>query len=112
MVERIEKLIADYNTGSFNIDEYLRRLIELSNTLTEEERRAVREGMTEEELAIFDLLTKPDPVLTEGELVTVTSSTRRCGSSTITCSLASCDDAGSSAYTRRPRYTLFVGDVT
>ncbi len=30
LVERIEQLIADYNAGSVNIDEYLRRLIELS----------------------------------------------------------------------------------
>lgn len=50
LVERIEQLIDDYNAGSVNIDEYLRRLIELSQTLTEEEGRSVREGMTEEEL--------------------------------------------------------------
>ena len=33
LVERIEELIADYNAGSLNIDEYLRRLIELSRSL-------------------------------------------------------------------------------
>ena len=71
LVERIEQLIEDYNAGSVNIDEYLRRLIELSQTLTAEEERAVREGMTEEELAIFDLLTQPDPVLTAEEWETV-----------------------------------------
>lgn len=58
---------ADYNAGSVNIDEYLRHLIALSQTLTEEEERAVREGMDEEELAIFDLLTQPDPVLNDDE---------------------------------------------
>lgn len=67
LVERIEQLIADYNAGSVNIDEYLKRLIEMTQTLTHEEERAVREGMTEEELAIFDLLTQPDPVLTREE---------------------------------------------
>ncbi len=71
LVERIESLIADYNAGSINIDEYLRRLVELSKTLTDEEQRAVREGLTEEELAIFDLLTKPDPVLTPEGLESV-----------------------------------------
>jgi type I restriction enzyme R subunit len=71
LVARIEQLIADYNAGSVNIDEYLRRLIELSKTLTEEEGRAVREGFTEEELAIFDLLTKPVPSLTDEERETV-----------------------------------------
>ena len=76
LVERIEQLIADYNAGSVNIDEYLRRLIELSKTLTAEEERAVREGMTEEELAIFDLLTQPDPVLTVEERERVQASAK------------------------------------
>ncbi|RZI87359.1 MAG: DUF3387 domain-containing protein, partial [Microbacterium sp.] len=76
LVERIEQLIADYNAGSLNIDEYLRRLIELSKTLTAEEERAVREGMSEEELAIFDLLTQPNPVLTDEERDTVKASAR------------------------------------
>ncbi|TJZ80031.1 type I restriction endonuclease subunit R [Rhodococcus oryzae] len=77
LVERIEQLIADYNAGSVNIDEYLRRLIELSGTLTEEEERAVREGMSEEELAIFDLLTQPDPVLTAEEREAVKESAKK-----------------------------------
>ncbi|OBB56404.1 DEAD/DEAH box helicase [Mycolicibacterium monacense] len=76
LVERIEQLIADYNAGSVNIDEYLRRLVELSRTLTSEEERAVREGMTEEELAIFDLLTQPDPVLTAEERERVQASAK------------------------------------
>ena len=77
LVERIEQLIDDYNAGSVNIDEYLRRLIELSKTLTVEEERAVRGGMTEEELAIFDLLTQPDPVLTTEERETVKASAKQ-----------------------------------
>lgn len=77
LVERIEALIADYNAGSINIDEYLRRLIELSKTLTHEEQRAGREGLTEEELAIFDLLTKPDPVLTAEEVETVRGTAKK-----------------------------------
>lgn len=77
LVERIEQLIADYNAGSVNIDEYLRRLIELSKTLTDEEQRAVREGMTEEELAIFDLLTRPVPVLTDAERDQVKGAAKR-----------------------------------
>ena len=67
LVDRIEELIASYNAGSLNIDEYLRRLIALSHDLSTEERRTVVEDMTEEELAIFDLLTKPDPVLDDAE---------------------------------------------
>lgn len=76
LVERIEQLIDDYNAGSVNIDEYLRRLIELSNTLSEDEQQAARKGMTEEQLAIFDLLTQPDPVLTDEERETVKAGAR------------------------------------
>jgi type I restriction enzyme R subunit len=77
LVDRIEALIAEYNAGSLNIDEYLRRLIELSRTLDAEEQRAVTEGLTEEELAIFDLLTKPDPVLSAAERDVVKASAKR-----------------------------------
>ncbi len=71
LVERIEDLIADYNAGSLNIDEYLRRLLLLSRDLSSEEQRAVTEDMSEEELAIFDLLTQPEPALDESERATV-----------------------------------------
>jgi len=71
LVERIEQLIAEYNAGSLNIDEYLRRLIALSRDLSDEERRAVTEDMNEEELAVFDLLTKPEPTLDDDERSTV-----------------------------------------
>lgn len=67
----------DPNAGSVNIDEYLRRLIELSKALTAEEERAVREGMTEVELAIFDLLTHLDPVLTDEEREAVKASAKK-----------------------------------
>jgi type I restriction enzyme R subunit len=75
-VERIEALIADYNAGSLNIDEYLRRLIALSGDLSAEEQRAVVEGMTEQELAIFDLLTQPEPDLTDEEVAVVKRSAK------------------------------------
>ena len=60
-----------------NIDEYLRRLANLSRDLSEEEQRAVLEGMSEDELAIFDLLTKPEPELTAEELVVVKAGAKR-----------------------------------
>jgi type I restriction enzyme R subunit len=77
LVARIEELIATYNAGSLNIDEYLRRLIELSKTLSTEEHRAVNEGLSEEELALFDLLTKPEPQLTDGDRAIVKASAKR-----------------------------------
>jgi type I restriction enzyme R subunit len=39
--------------------------------MEEEERRAAREGLTEDELAIFDLLTQPEPKLTRAQEVEV-----------------------------------------
>jgi len=77
LVERIEQLIADYNAGSLNIDEYLRRLVELSKTLSAEEQRVVAEGLEEEALAIFDLLTQPEPELTEEERARVKASAKQ-----------------------------------
>jgi len=77
LVDRIEELIAEYNAGSLNIDEYLRRLISLSRDLSAEERRAVVEDMTEEELAVFDLLTKPEPVLDDTQREVVKASAKR-----------------------------------
>jgi len=77
LVQRIEELIADYNAGSVNIDAYLHRLIELSKTLTDEEQRSVTEELTEEELAVFDLLTKPEPVLNDAERDVVKASAKK-----------------------------------
>ncbi len=65
LVERLRELIDAYNAGSLNVDEMLRRLQALSRQLSEEEQRTVREGLSEPELAVFDLLTQPDPVLTD-----------------------------------------------
>jgi len=76
LVERIEELIAAYNAGSVNSDEYLRRLVSLSHSLSDEERRAVTEGMGEEALAIFDLLTQPEPALDDAERTVVRASAR------------------------------------
>ncbi len=40
-------------------------------SMEEEERRASREGLTEEELAVFDLLTRPKPKLSKAQEVAV-----------------------------------------
>ncbi len=64
-MERFQKMIDEYNSGSVNIEEFFRRLMEFANNLTQEDQRAVGENLTEEELAIFDLLTKPAMKLTK-----------------------------------------------
>jgi type I restriction enzyme R subunit len=65
--EKLQEVIDRYNQGSKNIEEFFEELRTLAAALTEEEQRAVREELTEEELAVFDLLTKPDPTLTKTE---------------------------------------------
>ncbi|MGH2931061.1 MAG: type I restriction enzyme endonuclease domain-containing protein, partial [Solirubrobacteraceae bacterium] len=67
LVAKLRDLIEIYNAGSLNVDEMLRRLQALSRDLSEDEARTGRAGLSEAELAIFDLLTKPDPVLTDEE---------------------------------------------
>lgn len=57
--ERFEKLISEYNNGSLNLDALIKELTELAKDIKAEEGRTLSEGLTEEELAIFDLLTRP-----------------------------------------------------
>lgn len=64
---RLQELIADYNAGAMNVQLYFEALMELAQALTKEEQRAIAMGLTEEELAIFDLLTRPGPALTPKE---------------------------------------------
>ena len=58
-----EELIESYNSGSRNIEELFDHLLRFSRNLSEEQQRHVRENMTEEELVIFDILTRPAPEL-------------------------------------------------
>jgi type I restriction enzyme R subunit len=67
LVERFEKLVADYNAGSVNVEEFFQQLLAFKDALTEEEARSISEGLTEEQLAIFDLLMRPAPELSEDE---------------------------------------------
>ena len=67
LAERFRQLIEDYNAGTHNLEEFLRRLKAINDELTNEEQRAVRQDATEAELAVFDLLTKPEPELTDTE---------------------------------------------
>jgi type I restriction enzyme R subunit len=61
--DKLSDLIERYNSGSKNIEEFFAELRKLADDLNDEQERHVREQLTEEELAVFDLLTKPDPIL-------------------------------------------------
>jgi type I restriction enzyme R subunit len=65
--EKFEELIAAYNAGSKNIEQVFEELLALSRDLSSEQQRHVRESMSEEELVIFDILTRPAPELTTEE---------------------------------------------
>jgi type I restriction enzyme R subunit len=65
--QKFEELIESYNVGTRNIDELFRELLALSLALSDEEQRHVREQLTEDELTVFDLLTRPGPELTTEE---------------------------------------------
>lgn len=65
--EKFEALIESYNAGSRNIEQLFEELIKLSHSLDAEQSRHVRENLSEEELVIFDILTRPAPELNTDE---------------------------------------------
>jgi type I restriction enzyme R subunit len=66
-LEEFQRMIDDYNAGSRNVEEFFDALIEFAQRLNEEDQRAIAEKLTEEELAVFDILTRPALKLTTRE---------------------------------------------
>lgn len=64
---KFEELIESYNAGSRNIEDLFAELLALSRTLNDEQQRHVRERLSEEELVVFDILTRPAPELGQEE---------------------------------------------
>ncbi|NCO60345.1 MAG: hypothetical protein COZ70_08505 [Deltaproteobacteria bacterium CG_4_8_14_3_um_filter_51_11] len=58
-LDRFQIMIDEYNAGSLNAEEFFHQLVVFARGLDEEEKRAVGEQLTEEELALFDILTRP-----------------------------------------------------
>ena len=60
--EHYERIVEEYNRemDRITIERTFERLLEFVKELDDEEGRAVREGLDEESLALFDLLRKPD----------------------------------------------------
>jgi type I restriction enzyme R subunit len=65
LLEKLNELIEEYNSGATNIEVFFDKLLVLAKELNEEEKRGISENLSEEELAVFDLLYKPD--LSENE---------------------------------------------
>jgi type I restriction enzyme R subunit len=75
--ERLESMIEHYNEGSHNQEQYFQMLLDLLDDLQEEEQRAVRENLSEEELALFDILcSSPAPDLSDKERESVKNGAR------------------------------------
>lgn len=70
-LERFEKMIEDYNSGSKNVDLIYKNLVDFAESLSDEQKRHIQENISEEELALFDILIKPEMELTEKEKLEV-----------------------------------------
>jgi type I restriction enzyme R subunit len=66
-LEEFQKMIDEYNAGSANVETFFAKLMAFTKKLNDEEKRGLAEQLTEEELVIFDLLTKPAIALTKQE---------------------------------------------
>ena len=66
-LERLNDLIDRYNAGSLDVERLFEELTAFTRTLDDEEQRHLRENLSEEELAVFDILTRPEPRLTKAE---------------------------------------------
>jgi type I restriction enzyme R subunit len=57
---RYQQMIDEYNAGAHNTETIFQELVRFSLDLNAEDQRAVAEQLSEEELAVFDLLIRPE----------------------------------------------------
>ena len=75
--DRYEELLKEYNQYQVDLTDFFNKLVKFGQDLEDEEKRYIREELdNEEELAIFDLLTKPAPKLSKAEIKQVKSVSR------------------------------------
>jgi type I restriction enzyme R subunit len=65
--DTFQKMIVDYNAGATDAEALFAQLVNFAKQLNEEEQRGIREQLDDEQLAIFDILTRPSPKLTKKE---------------------------------------------
>lgn len=63
--EKLQEIINRYNTGGSATEEHYQELLDFAENLGVEDERHAREGLSEDELELFDLLKKPN--LTKAE---------------------------------------------
>ncbi len=59
---KFQELVEQYNLGAYSAEEFFNQLKQFIHELDTEEKRTVREGLSEEELAVFDLMTQAVPL--------------------------------------------------
>ncbi|MDP3229519.1 MAG: type I restriction endonuclease subunit R [Acidovorax sp.] len=63
--QRFQQIIENYNAGGSSTEQYFEQLVQFSQDMRTEDERHIREGLTEDELEIYDLLKKE--VMTKAE---------------------------------------------
>jgi type I restriction enzyme R subunit len=64
--QKFLELVEQYNLGAYTAEEFFNHLKEFINELEHEEKRTVREGLSEEELAVYDLIIQGAPLSEKG----------------------------------------------
>lgn len=67
--QRFQQIIENYNAGGSSTEQYFEQLVQFSQEMRTEDERHAREGLTEDELEIFDLLKKDALTLAETQKV-------------------------------------------
>ncbi len=69
LAKKFRELVDAYNQGIYNTDIFFEKLLAFTKELNIEEKRGITENLSEEELAVFDLLFKDDLSKKEREKV-------------------------------------------
>lgn len=67
--QRFQAIIDNYNAGGSSTEQYFEQLTQFTQDMRAEDERAAREGLTEDELEIFDLLRKESMTVAETQKV-------------------------------------------
>ena len=59
-VERLQKIIDNYNAGGSSNEKFYEELLQYTRVMKAEDERHVREGLSEDELELYDLIRKDD----------------------------------------------------
>ena len=68
LMDKFQNILNEYNSSDDNLEQFFNELVNFSKLLTKEEKRHIKENLTEEELAVYDILMKPAPKLTKKEI--------------------------------------------